>query len=626
MTAISYPYARPVNPLAQVLAALAGGALLFLGFLFIWTLGYPLLHAGRILPGVSVAGVDLTGLTPAQAALKMEQSLAYPHSGRLMFQDGGRVWLASPAELGMYLDTSASARSAYRFGRSGGLFGRLTGQMDAWRSGVDLAPIILIDQRVAHRYLQALALEIDQPVVEAHLSVQGTTVVAEPGQIGRTLHVEATLMYLNAQLQTFRDGEVPLHILEQAPEVLDVSLQAEAARRLLSTPLVLSLPDAVDGDPGPWTIDVPALAGMLVIERVQTEAGAGYRIALDPQVLRPVLEKIAGQVNREPENARFIFNDDTRQLDLLRPALIGRRLDVDTTIQTINESILQDGHAASLVLDYSLPLVGDTATAESLGISELVVQQTSYFYGSSGARIQNIQTSAARFHGLLVAPGETFSMAAALGDISLDNGYTEALIIYGGRTIKGIGGGVCQVSTTLFRTAFFGGFPILERHPHAYRVYYYELTRGGGVDSRLAGLDAAVFVPLVDLKFKNDTPYWLLMETYVNPGARTITWKFYSTSDGRTVTMQSTGLQNKVPAPEPLFQVNTELSGMAMRQIDWAAEGADVTVTRTVHRDGQVLFQDSFRTRYQAWQAICEYSPDIEDPEAIAAERGLCQP
>ena len=107
-------------------------------------------------------------------------------------------------------------------------------------------------------------------------------------------------------------------------------------------------------------------------------------------------------------------------------------------------------------------------------------------------------------------------MASAIGDITLDNGFAEALIIIGGQTIKGVGGGVCQVSTTLFRTAFFAGFPIVERYAHAYRVGYYEQRSNGSHDPSLAGLDATVYVPLVDFKFQNDTPYWLLMETYVN--------------------------------------------------------------------------------------------------------------
>jgi vancomycin resistance protein YoaR len=254
----------------------------------------------------------------------------------------------------------------------------------------------------------------------------------------------------------------------------------------------------------------------------------------------------------------------------------------------------------------------DTSTAEELGIRQVVSVYTSYFYGSSGPRIQNITTASARFHGVLVAPGETFSMAQVLGDVSLDSGYAEALIIYGDRTIKGVGGGVCQVSTTLFRTAFFGGYPVDERYAHAYRVSYYELTPSGGVDPDLAGLDATVFAPVVDFKFTNNSDAWLLMETYVNEAARTLTWKFYSTDDGRTVDWTTTGPRNLVEPPEPLYEENPELAKNEIKQVDWAAEGADVAVTRTVTRGGAVLFSDTFNTHYLPWQARYQYGPGSE--------------
>jgi vancomycin resistance protein YoaR len=261
-------------------------------------------------------------------------------------------------------------------------------------------------------------------------------------------------------------------------------------------------------------------------------------------------------------------------------------------------------------VDCYLASILDDATADLLDIHELLWAETSYFYGSSPERIQNIKAAASRFHGLLVAPGATFSMSDALGDISLDNGYAEALIIFGDQTISGIGGGVCQVSTTLFRTAFHAGLPILERHAHAYRVSYYEQRPSGGNDPNLAGLDATVYVPIVDLKFKNDTQSWLLMETYVRSSS--ITWKFYSTSDGRSVEWQTTGPVNLVEPPEPLYRENPELAESEIKQIDWEAEGADVTVIRSVFRAGVLLFQDTFQTHYLPWQAIFEYGPGTE--------------
>jgi vancomycin resistance protein YoaR len=223
----------------------------------------------------------------------------------------------------------------------------------------------------------------------------------------------------------------------------------------------------------------------------------------------------------------------------------------------------------------------------------------------------------------MIAPGETFAMGSVMGDISLDNGYAEALIIYGGRTIKGVGGGVCQVSTTLFRNAFFAGFPVEERNSHAYRVYYYEQNSGGSRDSNLVGLDATVYFPLVDFKFTNDTPYWLLMETYVYENS--LEWKFYSTSDGRTVDWTTTGTQNVVDAPAPLFVENDELAKNEIKQVDWSADGADVSISRTVYQNGAFFFEDIFNTHYEPWQAVCEYGPDTNNPEKRAKDEGICQ-
>ena len=625
MTTSSYPLPRQTNLFPQILTALVGGMLLFFLSIAAATSGYQFYYAGHIFPGVSVASVDISALTPEEAALRLNQNLTYPYTGQILFRDGEKAWLAAPAQLGMVFDVGASVRSAYQVGRSGGLFDSLAAQVNAWQGGVDISPVILFDQRVAYDYLQFIAAQIDKPVVEASLTIEGTQVSDTPGQVGRLLNVDATLINLTAQLQSFRDGEVPLVVEDQAPQILDASAEAATARQILSAPLNLSFPEIQSGDPGQWVVDVQTLANMLLVTRVPAVSGEEYRISLDATVLLPFLEGIAASLDRGSEDARFTFNDDTRQLDLIQPAVIGRKLDVEATLAAIQEKTLQGEHNIPLALIYTQPAVMSDATAESLGITGLVSEESTYFRGSSSERIQNIQAASARFHGLLIAPGETFSMAEALGDISLENGFAEALIISNGRTIKGVGGGVCQVSTTLFRTVFFGGYPILERTPHAYRVGYYEQSTYG-YDSNMAGMDATVFVPLVDFKFTNDTPYWLLMETYVNVGARRLTWKFYSTNDGRTVEWNTTGTQDVVPAPDPLLQENSDLEPGEMKQVDWSSDGANVTVMRIVWRGGQVLYDDTISTHYTAWQAVCEYGPGTVNPQSLAQELGLCQP
>jgi vancomycin resistance protein YoaR len=620
MTTISQPYQQtPILP--QIIAALVSGITLFFAAIIVWTLGYQLIYAGRIFPGVSVAGVDLSGMTPSDAAIKLNQALSYPITGKVLFKDGEKAWVATPAELGMVFDPSSSAVTAYSLGRSGGLFGALSGQIRAGGSGANIPPVMIFDQRVAYQYLSQISSQIDQPMVEAGLSLEGTNVVATPGQIGRELKIDATLIYLGAQLQTFSDGEVPLVVQEIQPQILDVSGQANVARQILSQPLTLVIPNSADGSPGPFVYDVQVLAQMLGVKRVDN----GVQVILNTNGLREMLEPVKTRTDRLPKNAKFIFNDETGQLDAMEQSQTGLVMDVDASIAAINDALLRGEHTVPLVVAVAEPEISSTTTGAELGITELIRSEISYFYGSSEERIQNIQAAAASFHGVLVAPGEIFSMGAAMGDVSLENGFAEALIIYGGRTIKGVGGGVCQVSTTFFRTVFNAGFPVIERYPHAYRVSYYEMTASGAVDPRLAGLDATVYFPLVDFKFKNDSSYWILMETYVNVGARTLTWKFYSTSDGRSVTWDTSGTANFVPAPPPLYEVSDELRKNEMKQVDWAANGADVTVTRTVWQNGAVYFQDDFTTHYQPWQAICQYGPDSKNPEKLADEKNLCR-
>jgi len=608
----SLPAPVKPRPLSQAILALALGLVILVVLVLLVPSAYAAVYKGRIFPGVAVAGIDISGMTTQEAAALLAQRLDYPQRGKIVFQEGTNLWTAKPADLGLSLDAQTAALAAYNMGRAGGRPERLANQWNAWSSGVDLAPLFVFDRGVAKNYLQGIAQQIDRPIIEASLGVNGVEVVVNTGQVGRALDVNTALASLETQLHSMTDGLIPLVVQETAPVILDATTQAELARQILSAPLTLQVPNPQEGDPGPWSFEPAALAQMLTIQRVQADLGESYQVGLNPEALRNFLLNIAPGFGRNPQDARFIFNDDTRQLDLLQAAVIGRALDVDSSLTQINQQLLNGKHSVDLVMQTTNPEVTDDATAESLGITELVNAHSSYFYGSSAARIQNITTAASRFHGLLVAPGESFSMADALGDVSLDNGYSEALIIFGDRTIKGVGGGVCQVSTTLFRTAFFGGYPIDERWFHAYRVGYYEQTPSGGFDENLAGLDATVFAPQVDFRFTNDTPYWLLMETYV--GGSSLTWKFYSTSDGRTVDWDTTGLQNIVEPPDPLYEENPELAQGEIKQVDWAVDGADISVTRRVYRDGTFLYEDVFNTHYQPWQAKYQYGPGTEVP------------
>ena len=600
---------------------MGGFILSLLGILTTYSVSY----SDRIYPGVQIGWVDLSGLTVNEAADQLSSEYAFPEKGQIILRDGDQSWVVKPSQLGLLLGPQLNARQAYSFGRSGQPISRVLEQFNAWYWGVDFPVRMIFDEEVARNYLESLAGLIDKPVVEASLEINGTDVVVQPGQVGRVLNIPETIHRIRENLVLLQDSEVRVAVEETSPVIMDVGEQASVAEEILSKPLVIRLPKSGDGDPGPWVFEPEELARMLSIERVSDGGSETYQIRLSTQLLRNFLEGISPGLYIKPENARFMFNDDTRELELVQPSITGQFLDVETSLQLIQERVLAGKHRVVLDLEYTLPEVSSESTAADLGITELVSSHTTYFYGSSASRRQNIETAASRFYGVLVAPGETFSMAEVLGDVSLDAGYEEAWIIFGDRTIKGVGGGVCQVSTTLFRTVFFGGYPVIERHPHAYRVYYYEQTSSGANNSDMAGLDATVYVPMVDFKFKNDSRYWLLMETYV--GNSYLTWKFYSTSDGRSVEWETTGLKDVEEPPDPLYQENDDLPKGEINQVDWAVKGANVTVTRYVIRDGEIIISDLFSTHYIPWRAVCEYGPGTPGmPPEEPDKDNPCQP
>ncbi len=611
--------------LQQLLLVATFGVVLFALGLSGLLIGFHVTYIERIYPGIRVGWVDVSGLTIEEATNLLASEFDYPIQGQITLRDRQQTWKVTPAQAGLFSAPEYNARVAFNVGRDGPAITRFSDQFTAWYQGINLPVNMFLDERIAQQFLKEIAAQVDTPTVEASLSIDGTEVVVNPGQVGRSLDVSGVLASLEAQVAALLDGEINLVVDETPPVILDVTAQAEIAEEILSEPLVLQVPGAKEGTPGPWRFERGELAQMLVIERVFTTEGETYEVGLSSHLLRGFLESEAPGLFVERANARFMFNDETRELELFEPSITGQSLDIEASLQQINAALAEGKHNVKLDMAYTLPGVTSEATAESLGITELVSSHTSYFYGSSSSRKRNIKIASAQFYGVLVAPGETFSMADVLGDVSLDTGYEEAWIIFGDRTIKGVGGGVCQVSTTLFRTVFFGGYPILERHPHAYRVYYYEQTSGGGNDSNLAGLDATVYVPLVDLRFKNDTEYWLLMETYV--GDNYLTWKFYSTSDGRKVEWETTGLTNIQDPPDPRYLENDDLAKGEIKQVDWAVSGADVTVTRYVKREGNIINSDIFTTHYMPWRAVCEYGPGTKGmPPENPSKRNPCRP
>ena len=320
MSATTYPipHSRPL--VGQILLSLVFGLLLFVILLISSIVGYQLRYAGKIFPGVKVAGIDVSGLKPSEASALSQSQFIYPKAGRLLLQDQDKAWLAAPVDLGLYLDPETTASAAYEIGRSGTIGDRLSAQFQAWREGIEIAPVLVFDQRTAFSYLTALAYQVDQPVVEASLSLNGTEVDVRPGQPGRQLDLPASLALITAQVQTLRDGSVPLVVNPTQPAILDASEQADLARRILSEPLTLTLPEGQPGiDGSPWVFDQATLAAMLNIEKVVTPEGKPtFQVTLNSDTLRQFMYDLAPKLALGPQNARFIFNDDTHQLEVIQ--------------------------------------------------------------------------------------------------------------------------------------------------------------------------------------------------------------------------------------------------------------------------------------------------------------------
>ena len=323
----------------------------------------------------------------------------------------------------------------------------------------------------------------------------------------------------------------------------------------------------------------------------------------DETSLNELLEQMALEINVEAENALFEFVGG--RVTAFKPAKPGRKLDTGQMKRRFHETLdtLPYARIASNSLQFALPVVAQeplikTNQANQYGLKVLLGQGESWFKGSIPGRIHNVALAASRINGVLIPPGAVFSFNDTVGDISAATGYKQAYVIKSGRTVLDDGGGVCQVSTTLFRAALNTGLPIQERHAHSYRVGYYE--QGGWKP----GYDATVYAPSYDLKFTNNTPAHILIQAKTDTANTHLTFELYGTSDNRSVELSNTRLWDSKPAPPDLYQDDPTLPVGTVKQVDWANSGIKAAFDYTVRKDGEVIFEKTFMSNFIPWQAV----------------------
>ncbi len=290
---------------------------------------------------------------------------------------------------------------------------------------------------------------------------------------------------------------------------------------------------------------------------------------ISTDAIRSFVEDVARKTNIDPNNARLRFNTTTNEVEEMTPHTDGITVDVDKTTDTIVDHLQKNPtpQQTSLEISYAPATAKITSeNAEQLGITELIGTGTSNFAGSTKSRIHNITTASKRFDGMVIAPDEEFSFVSILGPVDGEHGYKEELVIRDNETKPEYGGGICQVSTTVFRGAIYTGMKITQRRNHSYPVHYYTPT----------GFDATVYVPAPDFRFINNTPGYILLNVAME--GNKLIFNYYGTKDGRNVVMDGPHVTDRQP------------------------NGAMKTYfTQTVtDKDGNAFIDDTFKSNYKS--------------------------
>lgn len=571
-------------------------------------------YQNRVFPGVRLQGIDLSGMTPEEVFAIAQIQSKYFHLPAITVQAADQRYVFRPADFGVGLDPAETARVALSVGRRGDLQTQIRQRFEAWWQGVDVSPVVRLDDSEIAHIVRQVARQTERPAIDARIVFEGGVPRASPSQVGRELDEAMAIRLIRSAMMANRPADIVLPYKTLEPRVVSVAAAADEIARIVSNDLIVMTPRWDDaGNPLPpleaFRIRKDDMLDFVLIEQPPDDP-ANISVRLRREKLRAMVEPLGKAVAQQAQNARFTFNPATGQLRAIAPSRDARALDIEATLDALEAAARGTNRSATLVVKITPAPVPATATAQDLGITQLITQATTFFKGSSAARLANVKVAAARFNGVVVPPGAVFSFNEHLGDVSEKEGFQEGLIIVGNRTVKGVGGGVCQVSTTAYQAALRAGFPIVERYPHGYRVSYYE--RGMG-----PGFDASVFSPYADFKFINDTNAHLLIETIYDPVRVTLTFKFYGTPDGRQVTISPATITDVVPHGPDIYERDTEGEvppGQA-KQVDYAVDGATVFFTRVVTRNGETLINERVVSKYVPWQAVYRYGPDFTPPE-----------
>lgn len=514
-------------------------------------------YQGKIMPGVAVDGLAVGGLTREQATAQVAAHVTDFQNKVILvnYSSGG---FASTARLivrdmSVKYDVSAAVDRAYGYGRSGDWARRLAEQARAlgWRGTAFFS--FTYDDATLATVMSKLADEVNTPAVDATLSYAGGDVLVRAGAAGRRLDLGQLAAAVNDRLATASEADIaaPLYNLPPLTPTADLKAVLPKAKVYLSAPLTLGIGAASQQEVQPETI-----LGWIKTTRAAPKqftdshdlsdlylALSQTTLGLNRVAVAAFVANLAKTVNKPPVNAGVTW--DGSRVVVTAPSANGARLDQAQATDNIIAVLAQTDPGArvgQLAVAVIKPDVRED-NLDALGIKDRLSEGETYFPGSSENRLTNVRVGAARFNGVVIKPGETFSFGEALGPVGPEQGYAKGLIILDNKEVPAYGGGLCQVATTAYRAALLAGLDIVERTNHAFAIDFYTWPYG------VPGVDATLYYPPVDLKFKNDTPAYILIQTHME-GSR-LKFDFYGTKTKYGVVEPPVFLEGNNDATKP---------------------------------------------------------------------------
>ncbi len=546
-------------------------------------------YSDRILPGIKIAGFDVGSKKRNEALTLLKSEIKIPEKINVNAKAKKFEFLLS--DISFSYDLQKNVNEALQFKKPQNILGYLNPivyipQKENLKLSVNL------DQNKLNEYLQVISSQVAKEPVPPSIKLVSGKILINKGLSGeyldKTIFREEFLSRLS--YRDFTDIELPFLVKDESLTEDEANSLNKRAEKLLGKTINL------ENDYDTYVIKDADLLTFI-------DAKSEYN---KDNILNYIEKKIVPGVNKEPQNAVFHYQSDNADesgkviefLPAKKGAVINKEAMVSTIIEQLHklESNEDKVAVAKIPVENTSPEI-TTEQVNNLGIKELIGRGTSKFAGSIPGRIHNVGLASSKFTGVLLAPGETLSFNKILGDVSSFTGYKQAYIIKDGRTVLGDGGGVCQVSTTLFRAVLNAGLPIVERHAHSYRVGYYEQDSGPGID-------ATVFDPTSDFRFTNDTPGHILIQSIYNKEKLSLVFEIYGTSDGRISTVTKPVVAGVTAPPPDLYIDDPTLPTGQVKQVDHKAWGAKVSFNYKVERSGETLIDKTFYSNYRPWQSV----------------------